>query len=214
MALLSQYELHGIIYNIKSVGSADINITKNKSKNSIQILSNIPIICDFFSGILIIKTLSRWNYQCIYNFLLCNPSSEYDRDYSCEWNIYDKSNSSEIISIILTGSGGVFIKDSTLISNNLNCQLCGSGDINIQDIEIFSVNNRITGSGSIHFSNSICNTSISHIVGSGSIYTPVIKTSSNCIITGSGDIKCNIKNGCNVIKNVKGSGEIFCEKLK
>lgn len=116
--------------------------------------------------------------------------------------------SPDITGIILEGSGE-FISEKKIDTDNMNIQLKGSGDININSIICDRISTSLVGSGDIDVKSTDALKADIELVGSGDIDMSLANTrNTNIILKGTGDIDVNFYNCISVNSQLKGSGDI------
>jgi hypothetical protein len=109
-----------------------------------------------------------------------------------------------IKSIQLIGSGNITSKN-TIVTNNLNVHLMGSGDISL-DVQTASITTSVSGSGDVNIKGTSADINAT-VIGSGKIDADQLKSDNATVdVNGSGDIKlfCSKK----LLAMVAGSGTI------
>jgi hypothetical protein len=131
----------------------------------------------------------------------------FEKGYSMQYRepikIYVEAPNFEFLG--MSGSGKV-ISENTLSGDNLNIDISGSGDFNLETIEFKAVNFGVSGSGDVKIGGSADELKF-EISGSGNIKANNLKTQKAiCRVSGSGDIDCNVKQSLEAY--VSGSGDI------
>jgi hypothetical protein len=188
------------IARISYIGNSDISVTFTNSMLCIS--SSDPIKCTLEFNKLHIISYNEWTW-C---FCFPIPTFENKNNYKYKWKFDMPLN---IKSIFLTGFGFI---SATLpydkFNKNLNLTLIGSGNIVLKNCQLKNITSHLTGSGNVNMLTSSCNTFTGMLIGSGNIHSPIIATSTNCNVKGSGYINCNVRPSTFVQKNITGSGDI------
>lgn len=113
-------------------------------------------------------------------------------------------------SISVTGAGDIDIKDYVAV-DDLNLELSGSGDIDIEHVECTSLKAVVSGSGDIKIDNAVCSGNADFgLTGSGDLNVEVSCNNVDIEVTGSGDADLNVK--CNVVNaSATGTGNLKLE---
>ena len=105
----------------------------------------------------------------------------------------------------MSGSGNVKV-EGALTGKNLKLECSGSGDFDIADLKVSSLDLDISGSGNMKIAGSVDNADLS-ISGSGDVKAGnLVVKMAKCHISGSGNILCNATEKLDA--HVSGSGDI------
>lgn len=115
-------------------------------------------------------------------------------------------HSPKIQGLEITGSANITAKNA-LTTDALNCDISGSGNIQIPGLTCKNFSGNLSGSGNISVDAGTTNAENLVISGSGNINCGnFISAISKCKISGSGNITTNVKDDLNAI--ISGSGDI------
>jgi hypothetical protein len=113
----------------------------------------------------------------------------------------------DINSIEISGSGNINVNESWQ-GNDLSTTICGSGNIEITDLQSDRITSEISGSGNIEVHSGSCNYEYFNINGSGNIDLRMVDSGTTYAdISGSGDIYTKVQKLLDA--TISGSGNIY-----
>lgn len=193
------------------IGSATIELLAGTEGNLIITAESniVPYVETFVEGNeLIVRFKDDFNYSTKKGIKILVPVKEISEITLKGSGDINSTEALSLENLILTvnGSGDISLNvESKIIQSEVN----GSGDIDLKGRTIeFTAN--VNGSGDINSKKLTTKNSVLYINGSGDIYSTTTDKV-DALVVGSGDIFV-YGNPKNVIKNVKGSGDITISK--
>jgi hypothetical protein len=179
---------------------------------------NVQTNC-FSGGKLVSSTSSAPNIQTDSDYVVINgnqvkvPGRSTPKE-SQKHKTYDySSNGINLKGITLTGNSGVSINGNHIVSDIMNVNITGNGDVNFTDCKLHTLIINVTGNGECNGHGTEVDTLSGSVTGNGEIHGFLIMKGGSLTVNGNGTINCQKYKGADVMESRCGHGRVTCNYL-